>query len=344
MPLEEPSWWYAQEPGPLAGLLQPLGQLYGWIAQVRYERTEPYRSRLPVVCVGNFTAGGTGKTPLTLHLCRLLLAKGQHPVALTRGYGGNLPGPYWIDAARDHAVAVGDEAMLLAAATPTMLARDRGAGARAIENGPHTATAIVMDDGLQNPSLVKDLAIAVIDGKRGFGNGRTIPAGPLRAPLPFQLDLTDAIVVNEPANGDGVLVEKLRHQFAGAVLRASAAPAEDAGWLKGASIIAWAGIGAPQRFFALLASLGADLIAQRVFPDHHPLTPAEATSLLAMADRSSAQLVTTEKDMARLAGAGGAAAELRMRSRALPIRLKFSNGDEERLGELVASAMLSRRG
>lgn len=325
-------------------MLQPLGRLYGWIAQVRYERTEPYRSRLPVICVGNFTAGGTGKTPLTLHLCRQLMAKGQHPIALTRGYGGNVPGPYWIDAARDKAAAVGDEALLLAAVAPTMLARDREVGARAIENGPHTATAIIMDDGLQNPSLVKDFAIAVIDGKRGFGNGYTIPAGPLRAPLLFQLDLTDAIVVNEPVDSDGVLVEQLRHRFAGAVLRATAGPSEDTGWLKGAPVVAWAGIGAPQRFFALLASLGADLIAQRVFPDHHPLTPDEATSLLAMADKGDALLVTTEKDMVRLSGAVGAAAEVRARSRVLPIRLNFSSGDEERLGELVASAMLSRRG
>lgn len=340
---EEPGWWYAREPHTATGLLGPVGQLWGWIAQRRYERAVPYRARLPVLCVGNLTAGGTGKTPLALHLCRQLAAGGHHPVALTRGYGGSLAGPYWVDAARDRAAQVGDEALLLAAETRTMLARDRAQGARAIENGPHTASVIVMDDGLQNPSLVKDFVLAVVDGRRGFGNGRVIPAGPLRAPLDFQLHLTDAVVVNEPAGADGGVAEWLRHRFAGPVLRACPVAAEDAGWLQGERVVAWAGIGAPERFFDLLGQLGAVLVAQRSFPDHHVLTAAEAAALLAIAREAQARLVTTTKDLARLAGADGPARALHMQSRALPIRLSFKASDAERLGELVASALVSRR-
>ena len=138
----------------------------------------PIRSRLPVICIGNFTAGGTGKTPLAIHLCEALKAAGHAPAALTRGYGGRLSGPYWVNATTDVARDVGDEALLLARAAPTLVARDRRLGARAIEIGPHPVTAIVMDDGLQNPALAKDLAIAVVDGGRGVGNGLVTAGGP----------------------------------------------------------------------------------------------------------------------------------------------------------------------
>ena len=327
----------------VAGLLQPLGKLYGWVSEVRYERTKPYRSRLPVICVGNFTAGGTGKTPLVLHLCRHLIENGQHPIALSRGYGGALSGPYWVDAGRDSAAQVGDESLLLAAQTRTLIARDRVQGAKAIENGPHTATVIVMDDGMQNASLGKDLTIAVIDGRRGFGNGRTIPAGPLRASLSFQMELADAIVVNERPGSDGEMLDLLRRRFAGPVLSARVAPAGDSAWLKGAPVVAWAGIGAPERFFSLLEELGADILGRHAFADHHPISDVEATALLAAADRSDAVLVTTEKDLARLAGASGAAGAVRARSRTLPIALDFAGGDGERFAELVAAALFNWR-
>ena len=344
MSLEEPGWWYAREPTAVAGLLHPIGKLYGWVAEVRYERTKPYRARLPVVCIGNFTAGGTGKTPLVLHLCRHLIEIGQHPVALSRGYGGTLPGPYWVDASRDRAAQVGDEPLLLAAQTRTVICRDRVQGAKAIEHGPNTASVIVMDDGLQNASLAKDLSIAVIDGGRGFGNGRTIPAGPLRAPLDFQMELADAIVVNERAGSDGEMLELLRRQFAGPVLGARVKTAGDTAWLKCAPVVAWAGIGAPERFFALLEQAGAEVLSRHAFADHHSLSDVEATALVAAADRSDALLVTTEKDLARLAGAGGACDGLRARSRTLPIRLAFSDADAERLHDLVAAALSGRRG
>ena len=346
MRLDEPSWWYTQAPSRLATFLQPLGALYGHAVAARYFRATPYRSRLPVVCIGNFTAGGTGKTPLAIHLCQLLLAAGHEPALLTRGYGGRLSGPYWVNAASDVANDVGDEALLLARVAPTLVARDRRLGARAIEIGRGPVTVIVMDDGLQNPSLRKDLTIAVVDGGRGVGNGLVLPAGPLRAALQFQLELTDAIVVNQndAAGAAGTVMETLRHRFPGPVLSASVVPAEATDWLHGTRTVAWAGIGTPQRFFATLRALGADLVEAVPFRDHQVLGEADAGRLLELARRHSATLVTTEKDMARLVGASGPCAELRGATRVLPVRLALAEADTERLLSLIASAIQEQRG
>lgn len=346
MHLDEPSWWYRRPPSNLASALRPLAALYGWTASWRYFRVTPYRSRLPVICVGNFTTGGTGKTPLVIELCRRLEAAGHAPVALTRGYGGRLAGPYWVNAQSDAADDVGDEALLLARVAPTLIARDRAAGARAIELGPQSATVVVMDDGLQNPGLAKDLTIAVVEGDRGLGNALVIPAGPLRAPLEFQLNVTDVAVAAQQAGAadqEGGVSEWLRRRFAGPVLRASVQPAGDLSWLSGARIVAWAGIGAPQRFFAMLARLGAEVAERVAFRDHQRLAARDARHVLELARRHSAPLVTTEKDMARLSGADGALAELAQASRAIPVRLEFSAIDEERLTSLLATAIKERR-
>jgi tetraacyldisaccharide 4'-kinase len=344
--LDEPSWWYPQSPSRIATFLQPLGALYGGAAAARYFRAKSYRSRLPIICVGNFTAGGTGKTPLAIYLCERLKAAGHEPAALTRGYGGRLSGPYWVNARSDVARDVGDEALLLARAAPTLVARDRRIGARAIEVGPHPVTVVIMDDGLQNPALAKDLTIAVIDGGRGLGNGLVMPAGPLRAALEFQLELTDAIIVNEStpvAATAGSVTEWLRHRFAGPVLRASVAPAENADWLQAGRFVAWAGIGAPQRFSATLQALGADVVETITFRDHQWLGEDDARRLLDLARQHSATLVTTEKDMARLAGAHGLCRELRGASRVLPVRLALPEADAERLLSLVATALQAQR-
>ena len=324
----------------MAALLAPLGALYGWVAKTRFTAAVPYRSRLPVVCVGNLTAGGSGKTPLAIYLCERLKAGGHTPVLLTRGYGGRARGPSWVNGAVDSAQDVGDEPLLLARAAPTLVARDRRAGACAIEQA-RTASVIVMDDGLQNAGLAKDLCIAVVDGERGLGNERVIPAGPLRAPLPFQLDLTDVVVVNATAGGrpDDRVADAMRHRFPGPVLRATTAPAEDVRWLEAKRVVAWAGIGAPQRFFGLLRALGAEIVEQVAFRDHQRLAPADAERLLALARRNRAALVTTEKDMARLAGSDGVLAELAGASRAVPIRITLGEADAERLSALIASAL-----
>lgn len=338
MPLDEPGWWYRTDPGFASAALSPAGALYGWLAKARFALANPYRSRLPVLCIGNFTAGGTGKTPLSIYVCGRLTALGRTPVALTRGYGGRRRGPHLV-ATDDAAADVGDEPLLLARGTRVIVARDRADGARAIEAMPD-AGAIVMDDGLQNPQLVKDLAIAVVDGRRAFGNGRVIPAGPLRAPLAFQLDLADVIVVNETVRGTGDrIAAELKDTFNGPVLRSTTAPAGDTSWLAGQRIVAWAGIAAPVRFFSMIEALGAEVAERVVFPDHHALTAEDARRLLDLAQRHNAILATTEKDVARLGGTTGACAELAAVSRPVPIRVVFAEPDAERLDALIAGAL-----
>jgi tetraacyldisaccharide 4'-kinase len=356
--LDEPSWWYGTGPSAAAVVLAPIAALYGWAARSRLVRTRPYRSRLPVVCVGNLTAGGTGKTPLTLYLCGHLRARGARPAVLTRGYGGNEAGPRWV-AEGDRAETVGDEALLLARAAPTLVARDRAAGARAIEGavaaGAATADVIVMDDGLQNPQLAKDLTLAVVDGRRGLGNGRVIPAGPLRAPLAFQLGRVDALIVNLPAAAAGdaagnQVADALRQQFAGPVLSCATVVAVDAAWLKGRRVVAWAGIGAPQRFFDLLQTLGAELVATVAFGDHQALEVRDADRLLGLAARADATLVSTAKDMARLAGVAGTGpagppgplADLAAITRVLPIELAFPDPDAGQLAGLIDAVIAGR--
>ena len=334
MPLDEPAWWYGRDGGgAVAACLAPLASLYAWAATTRYRRATPYRSRLPVICAGNFTAGGTGKTPLVLHLCERLLAMGHHPVALTRGYGGRHAGPHWVTNT-DTADDVGDEALLLVRRVPTLVARDRAEGARVIESRSEPASVIVMDDGLQNASLAKDFTIAMVDGTRGLGNGLVIPAGPLRAPLEFQLGLAGAVTVNG-AGADGGIAEWLQHRFNGPVLRCSTVAAGDGSWLQGQRVVAWAGIGSPQRFFALLAAQGANVVDTVIFRDHQRLTPADAERLLELSQRHTAQLVSTEKDLARLVSTQDKLAELAAVTRVLPVRLSFASADAERLAALI---------
>jgi tetraacyldisaccharide 4'-kinase len=336
VPLDEPSWWYDARRSAIAACLGPVALLYSWAAVRRFRSGEPYRSRLPVICVGNLTAGGTGKTPLVLHLCQRLRAMGRQPIALTRGYGGRHIAPHWVSDS-DTADDVGDEALLLARAAPTVVARDRAEGARAAEAKFGADAVLVMDDGLQNPSLAKDLTIAVIDGSRGLGNCRVIPAGPLRAPLAFQLALVNAVVVNGGAN-DGI-ADWLRRGFAGPVLRTGTVPDGSTDWLRGTRVIAWAGIGSPQRFFRLLQDCGAELPQCVAFRDHQRLTERDADRLLRLSQRHGAGLVSTEKDIARLAGREGNLAALAAATKVLKIKLEFAAEDAQHLRSLIDTAL-----
>lgn len=343
MSLKEPGWWYAPEDqgGFVRRLLKPAAWLYARKAQDRFAKDLSYRSRLPVICVGNFTAGGTGKTPLTQMICEHLAAKGERPVVLTRGYGGRFRGPIMVEGDRHTAADVGDEPLLLARTMPVVVSRDRRAGAEFIERD-EAFSVIVMDDGLQNPALQKDLIIALVDGSRGVGNGLVIPAGPLRAPLQFQLSLADVIVVNGRGRLEGretAVLDQLKRGFPGPVVEASISVAGDVEWLKGARVLAYSGIGQPERFFDLLRQLGAQVVVERSFADHHRFTPRDAKTLLSSVETESAQLVTTEKDWVRLNGLTGDLARLQRASSVLPIRLKFNDQDSARLGSLVESAV-----
>ena len=343
----EPNWWYgAASDGWQSRLLSPLGALFGAITSRRMRQAPTYRARVPVVCIGNFTAGGTGKTPVVAAVCELLCAQGHTPVVLSRGYGGSVAGPRWVDPAVDGAARVGDEPLLLAARLSVLVSRNRALGGRAIDAAATPrATVIVMDDGIQNPALAKDLTIAVVDAVRGLGNGACIPAGPLRASLKAQLPRVDAVLLNY--GGDGAnLHASTRAIFAGfqgAILSATIEPAGGAGWLPGARVIAYAGIGVPARFFATVEACGG-VIANRVaFADHHAFSDADAVRLMQLAEAKSAILLTTEKDHARLAGLTGARAELRRASRTLPISLQLDAASVARLTDLLQQHAPLRR-
>jgi tetraacyldisaccharide 4'-kinase len=333
MPLEAPFWWYRRK-GVLASLLAPLGAIYGRIAERRAERVTPYCSRLPVICIGNFTAGGGGKTPMAIAVARLLAASGMRPAFLTRGYGGASNGP---TAVRKGASAseVGDEPLMLAEVAPTMVSADRVAGAKAIE--ATDADIIVMDDGFQNQSLVKDLTVVVVDAASGIGNGLVMPAGPLRAPLEAQITRADVLAVI----GEGGKAAPLVAAFERAdkpVLKARIAPNCDPRWLTVLPVIGFAGIARPSKFFATLRAQGARLIDAHAFADHHRFTKREARRLLDEADARNAMLVTTEKDWVRLPDDDGTdAAELKHRSRPFPIAVMFD--DEAALTQMITAAV-----
>jgi tetraacyldisaccharide 4'-kinase len=312
--MREPAFWWRRSSA--GALLAPVGALYGALTAARM-RKSGVRVGVPVICVGNLTLGGSGKTPAAIAIARLLSGAGQTPMMLTRGYGGRERGPLRV-APDASAQAVGDEPLLLARAAPTIVATDRPAGAAmAVEHG---ANVIVMDDGLQNPSLHKDLALAVVDGRRGVGNGRVFPAGPLRAPLAAQLKHIDAaLVVGEPAGAAPVVAATLAQHRP--VFHATLVPdpAMVERW-RGRRVLAFAGIGDPQKFFDTLAQSGIDAVARRAFADHHRYTAQEADNLIAAANRDNLQLLTTEKDLVRIAGDANLDM-LAQRIGALPVRL-----------------------
>ena len=327
--MREPAFWW-REGATAARLLAPLAALYGAVAGARLAR-RGRRAPVPVVCVGNLTVGGAGKTPAALAAARLLAAAGERPVFLTRGYGGTLAGPLLVDPARHRADAVGDEPLLLARAAPTVVARDRveGAGAAAAAG----ASVVVMDDGFQNPSLAKDASVLVIDGRRGIGNARVIPAGPLRAPLDDQLARAHALIVVGRSTGAAAVVVEARARGI-AVFAARLEP--DAGALAalgGARVLAFAGIGDPERFFATLAEAGVAVAATRSFPDHHRYRRSELAALRSAAARDGLVLLTTEKDRARLDARAAPVT-------ALPVTLAFE--DEAGFKSLLLERIRSR--
>jgi len=330
---EAPFWWYRRR-GALASALAPLGRLYGRIAEKRFAEAEPYCSRLPVICIGNFTAGGGGKTPTAIAVAALLAELGARPAFLTRGYGGTSEGPVLV-AKGQSAEEVGDEPLLLAEAAPTMVAADRKAGAAALE--ATEADLIVMDDGLQNPSLAKDLSLVVVDAAAGIGNGLIMPAGPLRAPLDRQIARSNALIVI----GDGSKAAPLADAFAGQgkpVLKARMVPRQDRRWLGVLPVIGFAGIARPEKFFATLRNNGARLIDTRSYPDHYRYSERQARSLLREAKDYNAMLVTTEKDWVRLPDdPDSAAGELKHRSRPFPIAVEFD--DAAAMKELLAAVL-----
>jgi tetraacyldisaccharide 4'-kinase len=314
--MREPAFWW-RPPGFRSALLAPVAAIYGSVAARRMARAGA-RAGVPVVCVGNFTIGGSGKTPAVIAIAKMLQDAGEQVFCISRGYGGSVAGPVRVDVHAHHAGEVGDEALLLARAAPTFVARDRVAGAKAASEA--YAGIVLMDDGLQNPALEKQLSIAVVDGRRGIGNGRVFPAGPLRAPLAAQWPRTDALlVVGEvtvatdlatAAEAQGKPVWHARFIPDPAALTA----------LAGKRVLAFAGIGDPEKFFTTVTAAGIAAPHCVAFPDHHRFTAEEAANLVMQAEEEGLELLTTEKDHARMFG-DAALTALSERARVLPVML-----------------------
>lgn len=290
--MKAPGFWTTG--GWPAVALTPASWLWRLGAGLRRAVTTPYRPAVPLICIGNATVGGAGKTPTVLAVTGDLLARGRRVGLLSRGHGGTLTGPVRVDPARHGAADVGDEPLLLAALAPTVIARDRAAGARLLEQ--IGVDIIVMDDGLQNPSLAPTLSLLVVDGGAGIGTGRLMPAGPLREPWSDALEKADAVVlIGGDRTGIAGLIADRRP-----VLPAVLEPAPSALTLRTSRVLGFAGIGRPEKFRDTLTGLGAEIVGFEAFDDHHPYRPLEIMELVERAVAKNAIAVTTAKDAVRL--------------------------------------------
>lgn len=337
--MQAPEFWYPRKPGhpDRAGdrlwpwLLSPLALLYALAGRLRQIFATPRAVSVPVICVGNLVAGGTGKTPAVIAIAKQVLAEGKAVHILTRGYGGRVRGPLAVDPVAHKSSDVGDEALLLAEAAPTWVARDRYAAARAaVQAG---AELLILDDGLQNPHLTKDFSVVLIDGKRGLGNGRVIPSGPLREPRKVGLRRADALLLVDEQDGCGAEAAGISALPTFAVFRR---PVLAAGQFEARRVLAFCGLGHPGQFFDMLRGLNAELVSSRAFPDHHPFTAADCEGLQTDAVACDAQLVTTAKDFVRLPEA--------FRSEVLVVPLEMQFADMSGFMRLVHEKTANKEG
>ncbi len=310
--------------------MAPLGALYAFATARRIAKGTPVDPGVPVICVGNLSAGGTGKTPTVIALVERLIAKGHRPHVVSKGYGGSLIGPVQVDPTTHNASETGDEPLLISAFCPVWVSKDRVAGAQAaVQAG---ADVIFLDDGHQDPSLKKTLSIVVCDAKRGFGNGRPIPAGPLREPIGTGLARAQLLVTIGTETMQGAFDAAHGDQIRISRLAAHLAPLPTGMTWKNMRALAFAGIGYPDKFFASLREEGVEIIRTQALADHQPLDRRLMQRLLAEAKAASAQLVTTEKDAVRLP------IDLQGQILAFPVRLQFQ--DEQALDQALSDAGL----
>ena len=319
--MRQPEFWWGKTPGAriAAAALAPLGGLYGASVAWKCRRSSPYRARVPVVCVGNLTVGGSGKTPVAIAIARLLQQHGASPAFVLRGYGRKTEEIVAVAPEERDWSRVGDEALLLRRVAPTVVSNDRGWGARVAE--ALESNVIVMDDGHQNFSVAKDLSLVVVDAETAFGNGKIVPAGPLRESVQQGLCRADAVVLMGDGNPD-------LHGFGGPTLRARIATERS---FDGRSAVAFAGIGRPQKFFDSLRLAGGIVVERHAFADHHVYSDAEIEALRQRAAQANATLVTTEKDFVRLTPDQGEGIET------LSVRAIFE--DEPALTRLMARVL-----
>ena len=290
-----PFWWEKPDWRVLA--LSPLSAAYAIVAGRRMRRAPREKVEAPVLCVGNFTVGGTGKTPVAIALARQAKRMQLNPGFLSRGHGGSFAQPHIVDPHHDAAKHVGDEPLLLAEHAPVAVTPNRAAGARLLIQ-KHGCDFLIMDDGFQSARIHIDFALVVVDTRYGIGNGRVIPGGPLRANIVDQLVFTSALL----KMGEGTAADAVVRQAARAgrpIFEAHTRPSNKAG-LAGKRFLAFAGIGHPDKFFDTVREAGGEVALTRSFPDHHFYGGDELAELAATARREGLGLVTTAKDAARL--------------------------------------------
>ena len=335
-----PFWW--TEADWRAYALWPVSQLYGLVAGRRMRRGRRADIPVPVICVGNFTVGGAGKTPTAIAIARAAKARGLKPGFLSRGYGGSLDVTTVVDPHHHRARAVGDEPLLLAREALTVIARRRAKGAmKLVEEG---ADLIIMDDGFQSAQLVFDYALLVIDTRRGIGNGHLVPGGPVRAPIPEQMRQASALL----SIGDGNAADRLIRQAAraGKAIHPATLVTVGADDLEGETVMAWSGIADNEKFHRTVRQTGAKLEATRNFSDHHHLSDDEAADILDYAEAQGYRLLTTAKDSVRLAGGHGRAEELREKSRVIEVEIRFDDpkGPDAIIDAAIANARRRKLG
>lgn len=317
---EAPPFWWTKADW-RAWALAPFSFVYGQVAGHRLAKGKRARVPAPVICVGNFTVGGAGKTPTAMALAQAAREKGYKPGFLSRGYGGSLDVTTVVDPHHHKATAVGDEALLLARVATTVISRRRVDGAyRLISEG---ADLIIMDDGFQSARLELDFALIVVDSVRGIGNGHLVPGGPVRAPIAEQMRQASAIL--KVGNGDaaGQLVRQAAR--AGKPVYVAAIAPREAPDLRGVPVLAFAGIADPGKFYRTVEGIGGQLVAKRSFPDHHYFTEDEVAELLSDAERQGLLPVTTTKDAVRLSGLSGSAGDLLNKTRVVEVDMVFDD-------------------